>query len=1302
MSIFSMQVSNELTIKGIPTVTHKPSDGVPDWLTPEGLHMLKNGYLTPGETPWDMYKRVANAAADRLGRPQLASVFFSLLWHGWLGAATPVLCNMGTSKGLPISCLTGDTWLITPCGGVQMQDVQVGDLILTHNGRYRPVTAKQSRMSDGDLYELAVGTRMTKTKITGNHPVLTNLGWVRVDELDPHVHFVATDNDIEYIEKPHVFNMQGYCDYETLEKDGLLYYYAAPPVNVEVTEDLAWAIGVWLAKGSRCINNEKEPNGIRITMGTQEQQHVERWLDIINKSFNVNGNWYKPECQRENFASGKLTSWISATANGKFLGNLFCTEFGRLQNTIPQWVIDLPKTHLQALMDGLLLGDGHIQPNGTWQLTLSDPKLLLGLYLVCLKLGIQVNLQMQTKIRHTMRSIKTDSVRLSVNNAVSGIQFGSLRYCPIKHLQKLDYDEEVFDITVEEDNSFSAHGMIVHNCNALHLEDSLNGLFLGVKELAHLSSKGAGVAIYMGDVRGRGASISTGGYSEGIVPWCKIYDSTTVAVSQGQNRRGATAVYLPFKHKDIEEFLRIRRPQGDENRRCMNIHHAVCITNEDMQAIKSGDPKAVELFVTILKARKETGEPYLFFSDNVNDPNILPLSYLKKGLSVKTSNLCLLEDQLVTTKEGPKQIKDLVGKVVSIWDGRQWVLNSEFKYKGHVNQLVEVTYKDGSKIRTTLNHKFPVVGRGFIEAKDLSTTMSVETHEVQHDGQVHLEAAYLKGFLTVDGILDRGHPMLMMYDSKYMCQEKILSCLKEVLVDSDVHEHCITEPSVKPYGERRVLVEGLTARRNELSEWCQGYAVQRKLPSEYLSWDKISKTEFIAGLFDASGRAIVSGNNLQYYKLESIDKSFLEQIQLLLKSLGVYSTLERIVNYGYGKYNTATCYRLIILNSSAYRLAELCNFSRLPKHERSSAKSRYKTKPTHGQISKVEIIDVKPVATYCTEVSSTHKFALADGRMTGNCSEITAYTDAYHTFVCCLSSMNLSRWHEWKDTDAVYYATWFLDAVMQEYIDKAKQMTGFENAVRFAEKSRMLGLGVLGYHTLLQQEGLPFESFGAELLNKAVFTHLADETHRASKDMSRIFGEPEWCKGTGTRHTQTLAVAPTVSNSIICGHVSAGIEPLAANCFEKRTAKGVMLYYNPIFKEVLVKYGKDTSAVWETIVAAKGSVQHLDFLTEEEKEVFLTAREINQMEIIKQAADRQKLMDKHRQGQAQSVNLFFTRDVDDTYFARVHYQAWKQGLKTLYYCRSESATQADLPTKTQMSITKLAAGEQQECTACHG
>ena len=196
-------------------------------------------------------------------------------------------------------------------------------------------------------------------------------------------------------------------------------------------------------------------------------------------------------------------------------------------------------------------------------------------------------------------------------------------------------------------NMGTARGLPI-SCNSIHVGDSVDEIFKKSHELAMLSKNGAGVGIYMGDIRGRGANINGNGISEGVIPWARIYDTTTMSVSQGSTRRGASAVYLPIRHPDINEFINIRRPTGDVNRRCLNLNHAVCIDNEWMQELVAGDADKRSLWQEILKARVETGEPYLFFSDNVNDAS--PQCYKDQGLKVSTSNICA-EIQLYTDPE---------------------------------------------------------------------------------------------------------------------------------------------------------------------------------------------------------------------------------------------------------------------------------------------------------------------------------------------------------------------------------------------------------------------------------------------------------------------------------------------------------------------------------------------------------------------------------------------------------------------------------------------------------------------------
>ncbi len=301
--------------------------------------------------------------------------------------------------------------------------------------------------------------------------------------------------------------------------------------------------------------------------------------------------------------------------------------------------------------------------------------------------------------------------------------------------------------------------------------------------------------------------------------------------------------------------------------------------------------------------------------------------------------------------------------------------------------------------------------------------------------------------------------------------------------------------------------------------------------------------------------------------------------------------------------------------------------------------------------------------------------------MTNICSEIVLHTDENHSFVCCLSSLNLAKYHEWKDTNLIYDSIWFLDGVLEEFIQKAKNRRGFENAVRFAEKSRALGLGVLGWHTYLQQKGFPFEGLLAQYETRRIFSQIKIESERASMALAETYGEPLWCVGTGFRNTHLRAIAPTVSNSKLAGNISPGIEPWAANVFTDQSAKGTFIRKNPTLVEELKKHNINTDKIWDQILADGGSVQGvkaLDKITVGEhdvpiKEVYKTFKEINQLELVNQAGIRQQYID-----QAVSLNLAFPSEVDPKWLNKIHLEAWKRGIKTLYYMRTESVLRGDI------------------------
>lgn len=290
-------------------------------------------------------------------------------------------------------------------------------------------------------------------------------------------------------------------------------------------------------------------------------------------------------------------------------------------------------------------------------------------------------------------------------------------------------------------------------------------------------------------------------------------------------------------------------------------------------------------------------------------------------------------------------------------------------------------------------------------------------------------------------------------------------------------------------------------------------------------------------------------------------------------------------------------------------------------------------------------------------------------RASNLCSEIMLPSSENESFICCLSSMNLELYDEWKDTNAVQLAIFFLDAVLSEFIEKTRGNYYLQSARNFAIRHRALGLGVLGYHSYLQKNMIPFESMEAKMFNAKVFQHIQKEAEIASEELAKIYGEPSLLKGYGRRNSTLLAIAPTTSSSAILGQVSPGIEPFSSNYYKAGLAKGNFIRKNKYLAKLLQEKGLDNEEVWRDIMLNHGSVQHLDGLTQHEKDVFKTFKEISPMEIVTQAAQRQKYID-----QSQSLNLNIPSSMPIKDVNKVIIEAWKLGVKTLYYQRSQSVS----------------------------
>ena len=478
------------------------------------------------------------------------------------------------------------------------------------------------------------------------------------------------------------------------------------------------------------------------------------------------------------------------------------------------------------------------------------------------------------------------------------------------------------------------------SCYGVDTPDSIRGIGLTNAELMRLTSKGGGVGISVSRIRPRGTEIAGNGKSEGVVPWCKIYDSSIIATNQGNVRRGAASVNLDIEHPDVDEFLEIRRPKGDVNRQCLNLHQCVVVGDSFMRKLEARDSESMQRWAKVLKSRMETGEPYIMYKDNVNKNN--PIAYRMNNLEVTMTNIC---------------------------------------------------------------------------------------------------------------------------------------------------------------------------------------------------------------------------------------------------------------------------------------------------------------------------------------------------------SEITLFTDEEHSFICCLSSLNLAKWEEFKDTDCIQTAIWFLDGVMEEFIDKSNGKESLKRTHKHAKKGRALGLGVMGWHTFLQQKGLPFASIASTVHTRNIFNKIRMEAETASMNLAAEYGEPLWCKGTGMRNTHLLAVAPTVSNSVICGGISAGIEPLPANVYTFNGAKGTFIRKNKSLEALLESKGENKEKWWKQMLQEGGSVMGLPdtILSSDEKEIFLTFPEINQLELVKQAAERQKYID-----QTQSLNVSFDPNDSPKWINQVHMEGWKLGIKTFYYLRTDSVIKGDLGSRMA------------DCVACDG
>ena len=786
------------------------------------------------------------------------------------------------------------------------------------------------------------------------------------------------------------------------------------------------------------------------------------------------------------------------------------------------------------------------------------------------------------------------------------------------------------------------------SCSGMYIEDSISGFYKARLECAVLTKNGFGTSGYMGDIRPRGSHCKTGKAS-GVQPLIEGYVRDMRDVAQGA-RRGAFAAYLPMMHGDFDEVISsLFADPADKN-------IGWCIYDKDIEALKAGDPEVTRRYKEILHTRMTIGKGYLFFPDKAN--RRLPYSMKERGLEIKASNLCVAPETLILTRDGHQIISDLEGQFVDVWNGGEWS-NVKITKTGENQELITVNTSSGFSLTCTPYHKFYIMEGGFragkiieVRACDLQPgdkLIKLETPVIP--GNEELPLAYENGFYTGDGCCVDGRHRIYLY------------------------------------GEKRNL-RGLF--RDKIQ-----YHVQDDYDREYFYLDNLkhkyfvpdanytvsSRIRWFSGLLDSDGCVSRNGTS-STLQVASAKEGFLEAVQLMLQTVGVQSKVVHFRDAGIyslpkndgtgenGEYQCKSLKRLLISGMGIVQLQELGLIThrlKLTNHIPNRDARRF------VQVDSV-LWEGRRDATYCFTEPKRH-MGVFNGILTGQCTETMLPSNEHYTYTCVLSSMNVAKYDEWKDTNAIYWATIFLDCVAQEFIDLSEGIPELSKARNFTDKARALGLGLCGLHTYFQSKMIPFESIQARLINKEIAMKLDSESRAASRYLGVVLRDAVFATP-GYRNSHRLAIAPTKSTSLIMGGISEGINPDPAMVYTQRMPAGDVERVTPVFLDFLKSKGLYKPRYIDEVNNNFGSVQNVVWLSTEEKKVFKTAFEIDQNVIVDYASARQKHVD-----QGQSLNLFFDGRATPEYISAVHKKALlDENILSLYYVYSRAgvSTNQDL------------------------
>ena len=1181
------------------------------WVTKDTRTFLKKDYLLPNVTVEERITQIAQKSESLIGIEGFGDKFYDYMSKGWISLSSPIWSNYGLERGLGISCYSID--IQDDMSDILRSVAEIGMLskygggTAGYFGKLRPrgSVIKDNGFSNGSVNFMEIfNTTMNVTNqgcYDDKTEVLTDKGWKLFKEVisnkDLKIAQVLDNEQIEYVSPIEYF------EYDV--KEDLIYFKDSRNIDLLVTKNH----NMVYKQERKSIVDGKYTREVKdnFYMKSAESCPLHRDIKYLHSGLSFHGDGL----------SFKERLLIAFQADG-----------GKVQGTKKALKFRFSKIRkverLKWILDNLKLkySENYYEKDNTY--------------------NIYVNVG--EEFSKTFDWVSLEKV--------------SQQWCDDFINEALMWDGSFCD---EINGSYSSIKEI--NVDVLQHICSISG-YKSYKKINFREKEVNKSCIYSlyiskGNYFGVEKLKKETVYYEGKVYCVEVPTNRLIVRRNGRTvvcgnsvRRGSFAAYLPIEHLDIKEFLEIR----EQGHPIQNLSIGVTITNEWLEDMIQGDIEKRKLWARVLQKRAETGYPYLFFTDTVNDNK--PQVYKDKNLQINQSNLCVSENTKILTDKGYAQISTLQDTFVNIWNGEQF--SQSYVSKTGVDQkLYKVTTNSGYELDCTAYHKWYVLEQTDsgkrtkhsrykeVRTTDLKTGDKLIKFDLPIiEGSKELEYAYDNGFYSGDGCKVDNHQRIYLYGDKALLKDNLKSI--ETWYDQPKEN--------RSSGHTKLLQPKFFVPGTD-------YTIQSRL-------------EWLAGYLDANG-TVASIDNSQTLQIGSVEYDFIKEVQLMLQTLGVDSkvTFARLAgeymlpaNDGTGENKLFQCKeinRLLINGNSLHSLIMLglkCN------------RLKWIIKKPNRKCS--QFIKIKSVIklagthdTYCFNEPLRH-MGMFNGLLTGQCSEIMLPTNDKESFVCCLSSVNLLHYDEWKDTDLVQTVAMFLDTVLDDYIEKAKKIPFMEKTVAFSENHRAIGIGVLGWHSYLQKNMIPFEGLESKFKNSEVFQHIDRESLKASKFMAQLKGEPTILKGYGERWTTRQAIAPTTSSSFILGQVSPSIEPLHSNYFIKDLAKGKFTYKNPYLKELLKTKKQDNDDTWRSILVKGGSVQHLEFLTEEEKEVFKTFSEISQLEIIQQAAQRQKYID-----QGQSLNLMIPSSASAKEVNTLILEAWKLGIKTLYYQRSSNVAQ---------------------------